>query len=150
MIQANKNYFFIFIVLFVLLEGVIFNIHNIKLENDYKENEQRVQKIEVDLNNTNILAKAYSVYDITIDRKIYGKNDDVVMPLASLAKIMSVVVALDNKVESIYISKNAIKQEGDFGIFENEKWKISDLAKLTLVCSANDGAYAMVENDKEY
>lgn len=150
MLQTNKNYFFIFIILFVLFEGIIFNIENNKLENDFKKNELRIQKVEVDLNNTEILAKAYSIYDLTLNRKIYGKNDDIPMPIASLAKIMSVVVALDNDIDEISISKDAIMQDGDFGIFENEKWKIDDLAKLTLVCSANDGAYAMIEQDKDY
>ncbi|MEI6581175.1 MAG: serine hydrolase [bacterium] len=148
----NKNYFLFFIVFFIALEGIFFNIENNKLDNEFKKNEERVIKIENALNNIQILAKAYSIYDITLGQKIYGKNDDVRMPLASLAKIMAMTVALDyfKQNEEIVISQKAFEQEGDFGIFVNEKWNVYDLVKLTLVCSANDGAYAILEKIPNY
>lgn len=134
------------------MEGILFTVQNNKLNNDFEINENRPKKIESLVESTPILAKAYSIYDITLDQKIYGKNDDVSLPLASLVKTMSVIIALNNykQDEEIYISENAINQTGDFGIFANEKWNISDLAKLTLISSANDGAYAISEKDPEY
>jgi len=148
----NKNYFLIFILVFVVFEGIFFIIQNQKLNDDFKNNEERPLRIEKLLENTTIIGKAYSIYDITLGKKIYGKNDNISMPLASLVKTMSVVIALNNYKQDnkIYISEDAIKQFGDFGIFANEKWVVSDLAKLTLISSANDGAYALVENDIDY
>lgn len=148
----NKNYLLIFILIFVILEGVFFSMENKKLNNDFKSSKERFLKIEKLLENTSIVAKAYSIYDITLGQKIYGKNDDIPMPIASLVKTMSVIIALNDhkQDENIYVSENAIKQFGDFGIFANERWNIYDLAKLTLVSSANDGAYAIIENDHDY
>jgi len=148
----NKNYLFVFIVFFIALEGIFYVTYNNKLNNDYKKNEERIITLNNVLENTPILAKAYSIYDINLGQKLYGKNDEVPLPLASLAKTMSVSVALNEhrQNDEIIISKNALAQDGDFGLFENERWKAEDLAKLTLICSANDGAYAMLEGDKDY
>ena len=153
MMQTNsRTYLYIFIVFFLVLEGSFFYSHNLKLDNDYKANEERKAYLSNTLPGTPIIAKAYSIYDITLGQKLYGKNDTISLPLASLAKTMSLVVALNNYKENdeVVISKKALAEDGEFGLFENEKWKADDLAKLTLVCSANDGAYALLENDSDY
>jgi D-alanyl-D-alanine carboxypeptidase len=147
----NKNLLFC-IIFFIAVEGIFFNITNSKITNDFKNEELRISKVQNLLESTPIIAKSYSIYDITTGRKIYGKNDNVPMPLASLAKTMAISVALSDykQTDEVSISRNAIKQEGDFGIFENEKWNIYDLAKLTLICSANDGVYAITEKNPNY
>ena len=153
MMQTNsKNYLFIFIVFFIALEGVFYVTYNNKLNNDYKRNEERIATLNNTLNNTPILANAYSIYDMTLGQKLYGKDDEIPMPLASLTKILSIATVLSNHKQNdeIIISKSALAQDGDFGLFLGEKWKLYDLAKLTLVCSANDGAYAMLEGDPNY
>jgi D-alanyl-D-alanine carboxypeptidase len=54
-------------------------------------------------------------------------------------------VALNNHFPNdvVAIPAEAIKQAGDYGLFVGEKWKVADLAKLTLISSANDGAYTL-------
>lgn len=95
-----------------------------------------------------IESKSISIYDITDNKKLYGKNDTKPMSLASLAKVMTVLVALTDKNEMpITISQNALKETGDNGLFLNEKWDKEDLIKFTLIMSSNDGAYALAEND---
>ena len=96
-----------------------------------------------------VQAKAVSIYDVTTDTELYGKNQNIPLPLASLAKSLSISVALNNYKtdDTVYISKNALAQDGDFGLFLNEKWNVDDLAKFSLIESANDGAYAISEND---
>lgn len=127
------------------LEAILFSASNFKFEQNLAVEDQRLTQIESLLSLLPIEAKAYSVYDVTHNVKLYGKNDTVALPLASIAKVMTVAVALSNnsKDVTILLSKEAIKQYGDFGLFPMEKWNINDLAKLTLVSSANDGAYML-------
>ncbi len=136
----------------VALVATLFFVDNNKANEAARIEEENNQKIKIALENTSVLAKAVSVYDITDSRKIYSKNDEMVLPIASLAKIMTVAEGLrrHDMNDIIYISPAAISQVGDFGIFAYEKWKIGDLAKLTLVASANDGAYAFSEQENNF
>jgi D-alanyl-D-alanine carboxypeptidase len=151
----NPHHLLVFMIIVISLEAVMFSAGNFKLNIKYISEIERVKKIKTMLENTEVKAKALSVYNITQNKKIYGKNDDEALPLASLAKIMTVIVALDsnrNILSSdniVSISKNASNQEGDYGLFVNERWNIYDLARLTLINSANDGAYALWENNPD-
>lgn len=150
--KLQKNYFFLFILIFLGAEAILFSSENFKLNESVRLEEETEKKIQIMLENTPIEAKAVSIYNATKNKKIYGKNDDVVMPIASLAKIMTVAVALNQNQADWVVSLpgDAINQAGDFGLFVNEKWKISDLAKFTLLASANDGAYALAEEDSDF
>lgn len=146
--QTHKtNYLYIFIIGVFVLEAVFFSIGNLKLNEEIRREEREFKKIENVLADVPVLAKAVSVYDITEDKKIYGKDDTLIIPIASLTKTMTMLVALSGRDEDeiVYISKNAVDQAGDFGIFANEKWRVGDIAKFTLIASANDGAYALSE-----
>ena len=136
-----------FSLLSVAIAGTFFFVGNNKLNEEYEQQEEKYQKIQATLNSTEFVAKAISVYDITDSRKIYSKNDEAVLPIASIAKIMTVIEGLKGRTpeDIIYVSRDAVKQAGDFGMLANEKWKIGELAKATLVVSANDGAYALSE-----
>ncbi|MDP2789383.1 MAG: hypothetical protein Q8O46_05090 [bacterium] len=141
----NKNGLLVFLLLVFSLEAILFSLGNVKLDFLAVEKERKIKDTQTILDGLPIIAKALSVYDATENLKIYGKNDEEALPLASLAKTMTVSVALvgrDNG-EMIYLSGEAVKQVGDFGLLAGEKWKLGDLAKLTLIVSANDGAYAL-------
>ena len=144
----KKNYFLFFIFIILALEAILFSMGNEKLDIIFKNEENRLAKIQNILTDIPVQAKAFSIYDETLGMKVYGKNDEIEMPIASLVKIMTVVTTLNNHNvnDVIPISSEALKQEGDYGFFVNEKFKIEDLAKFTLVGSANDGAYALTEN----
>lgn len=139
-------------LLVVVAVATLFFAENNKMNEEAKAKEESREQMRLALENTPVLAKAVSVYDISESRKIYGKNDDAVLPIASLAKIMTVVEGLRSRDmnEMVYISPEAVKQAGDFGIFAYEKWKLGDLAKFTLVVSANDGAFALSERGKDF
>ncbi len=145
---TDKNYFLFFTLVILALEAILFSTGNNKLNTAFINEENNIAKIQSVLMDIPIQAKAFSVYDQTLNRKIYGKNDDMGMPIASLTKIMTVITALNIRSADhiISISSEAIRQETDYGFFVNEKFKIEDLAKLTLIGSANDGAYALAEN----
>ncbi len=145
---SKENYFLFFILIILALEAILFFIENKKLDNLFNNEETKIEKIQNILTNASIQARAISIYDQTQGVKIYAKNDDVSMPIASLTKIMTIILALSKHEESdvIFISQNALKQESDYGFFVNEKFKIEDLAKFTLIGSVNDGAYALAES----
>ena len=146
--MPEKNNFLFFILIIFALEAILFSIGNEKLDTAFLNKENEFVKIQKALADIPVQAKAFSVYDETLNRKIYGKNDNAIMPIASLAKIMTIVTILNNRNtdDTILVSAKAIKEEGDYGLFVNEKFKIRDLAKFTLIGSANDGAYALSES----
>jgi len=90
-------------------------------------------------------AKAAYVYDVHFNKVLFSLNPNEQLPLASLAKLMTAVVALDYAPEytTITIGGDAIAQEGDTGLRSEEKWNLKDLLKLTLMASSNDGAHAI-------
>ena len=139
-------------LLVVAFTATFFFIGDSKLNELAKLKNESNERVRVALESSSILAKAVSVYDLTDNAKIYGRNDDIALPIASLAKIISVVVGLEGHDlnEIVYVSGEAVKQAGDFGIFANEKWKIGDIAKFTLIVSANDGAYALSERKSNF
>ena len=143
--EKLRHELLIFLVTALGLTAILFLHGNSKIIERQNFENERIQKINVALNSAPILAKAVSVYDITQKRKIYSKNDDAPLPIASLAKIMTVTVALATHFENdvIAVTLEAIKQAGDSGLLAGEKWKVGDLAKLTLINSSNDGAYLL-------
>lgn len=144
------------LVLFIVATYACFFFYNyFKIREEIKMEEEReiarIENIKNEIENLELEAKAISVYDITDNKKLYGKNDTIPLSLASLVKVMTVLVALADKNESpIIISKNALKETGDNSLFLGEKWNKEDLIKFTLIMSSNDGTYALTENDPSF
>lgn len=89
----------------------------------------------------NIQAKSYIVYDPKNQNVIYAKNENEVLPLASLTKVVSAITAnkLADKSTKIIIRKSLMrKDEGlDIGMKEGQIWKMNDLLKYALTISSN-------------
>lgn len=47
-------------------------------------------------NNDTFTSKAVYIYNLTDNKKVYGKNEDESLPMASLTKIMTTIVALEH------------------------------------------------------
>lgn len=90
-------------------------------------------------------AKSVYVWDINAHKKLYGKNEHTVLPLASVTKMMMALVAVETlpRDTKITIAPVDLLQEGDTGLIAGEKWKFQDLLRFTLVTSSNDGASAI-------
>lgn len=90
-------------------------------------------------------AKAAYLYDLTSGRVLYAKNEDAILPLASLTKIMMAITALQgmDAGEGITIPAASIALEGDNGLLAGEKWNLGSLLQFTLIESSNDGANAI-------
>lgn len=87
---------------------------------------------------------AYAI-DLESGAVLYEKNADVQLPLASLTKLMTVLVASETLGEAdvVTISPDALTPEGDSGLQVGEEWRFKDLMDFTLVTSSNDGAHAI-------
>jgi len=122
------------------------------IQSALKEQEQQVLILQQQLNELPLEARAISVFDKTIEKKVYGKNDTEILPLASLGKIMTVITALQPtyKKDFISISPFALMQEGEDTLIVDELWRTEDLAKFTLISSSNAGAYALAENEQDF
>jgi len=91
-----------------------------------------------------ILATASYVKDMTTGDVVFEKNPDAQLPLASLTKVMTVLVAGDMLVpdDRVTVTAEALLPEGS-SVGLNEVWKAADLMDYTLISSANDGAEAL-------
>ncbi|HEY4477923.1 MAG TPA: serine hydrolase [Candidatus Paceibacterota bacterium] len=109
------------------------------------------QRIQDALGSIELEAKSFSVYDIDTHKRIYGRNDNTKMPLASLAKTMTVMVALDtNTKDFIKITPEFLKEEGEYNLVEGEIWNVKDLSRFALILSSNDAASAITRGDKKF
>jgi D-alanyl-D-alanine carboxypeptidase (penicillin-binding protein 5/6) len=93
----------------------------------------------------NLEAKSSYIFDMAKNEPIFEMNADTRLPLASLTKLMTAVVALENipRDFKIIISSDDVAQEGDSGFFVGEVWKMSDILSVMLVSSSNDAATAL-------
>lgn len=91
--------------------------------------------------NLNIQAKSYIVYDVKNQNIIYSKNENQVLPLASLTKVISAITAnkLVDKNIKITIQKSLMRKDEslDIGMKEGQIWKMNDLLKYALTISSN-------------
>ncbi|MBI2617903.1 D-alanyl-D-alanine carboxypeptidase [Candidatus Kaiserbacteria bacterium] len=90
-------------------------------------------------------AKAAYVYDIAEDRVYFTKNETAQLPLASLTKVMTALVAseLISDNTPITLTEESVAIEGDSGLKPGERWTFRKLLDYTLLVSSNDGAHAI-------
>jgi D-alanyl-D-alanine carboxypeptidase len=91
--------------------------------------------------NLNIQGKSYIVYNAKDQSIIYSKNENEVLPLASLTKVISAITAnkLTDKNTKITIRKSLMRKDEslDIGMKEGQAWKMNDLLKYALTISSN-------------
>ncbi len=92
-----------------------------------------------------LTAKAAYVYDSRTGEVLFAKNETKRMPLASLTKVMTALVALEsaNPNTRILITQNSLSPEGDSGLYVGETWSLKDLLDFSLTSSSNDGVHAV-------
>jgi len=114
--NLSKNNIIILIIILATIASFFFVQNfdkNIKTAEQAKREEvlrvkrEELKKLEIlrnNLANLDLEAKAVSVYDATSKIKIYGENDTLPLPLASLTKTMTAIVVLgeDNKKNNSY------------------------------------------------
>lgn len=99
-------------------------------------------------------ARSAISYDSKADKILFKKNSDKKLPIASLTKLMTAVVIVENidLGETVRISGAAIEKsvlaEGGKVLLANEIFKAGDLLKIMLIISSNDAAFAFQEHFK--
>lgn len=93
-------------------------------------------------------AESYVVGDVLTGEIIVEKNGDLELPIASLTKLMTASVALDELKEThvATVSQKATLTESSRGMLRaNEKIEVSDLLYPLLLVSSNDSAEVLAE-----
>lgn len=92
-----------------------------------------------------VVAKAAYVWDVRSQRALFSKNADESLPLASITKLMTALLAheLISEDETTTVPLSAIQQEGSSGLLVGEQLTVEELNSLALISSSNDAAYAL-------
>jgi D-alanyl-D-alanine carboxypeptidase (penicillin-binding protein 5/6) len=100
--------------------------------------------------------QAKSAISVKIDESqnqkiIFRNNINQSLPIASLTKLMTAVIVLENQAsydfsQLVTISKEAVSQDENFGNLRiEEKLSVKDLFNIMLIESSNDAAWALAE-----
>lgn len=95
-----------------------------------------------------LYARSAVLMDADSGRVLFGKEENVVRPMASTTKIMTCILALENMKEGqiVIASKNAASQpKVRLGMQEGETFYLKDLLYSLMLESHNDSAVAIAE-----
>ncbi len=106
-----------------------------------------VDRNKIVLQNVKITAKAAYVLDATTGEVLYEKNAEMVLPLASITKLMTTLVAYELVPEDklITVSSAAAGQQSGGTLVAGEVFKARDLADFALISSYNSAAYTLAD-----
>ncbi len=93
-------------------------------------------------------AESALTYDIVQNKTLYAKNPDTRLPMASLTKIMTAIVALENKkIDDAYlVHASDLVGENVMGLTAREVLTLEDLLYGLILPSGNDAAETLASN----
>lgn len=96
----------------------------------------------------NISAKSALAYDVTNEKFVYVKNINQRTPMASLTKIMTAIIALENpKSDDQYLVRGRdLVGEDSMGLEAGEKLSLEELLYGVFLHSGNDAAEVLADN----
>lgn len=102
------------------------------------------QKIE----NIEIRAEAAYVWDVVGQRVLFQKNADETLPLASITKLMTALVAYELVPDDtlVTISEPAAAQQSGGTLQAGEVFRAKELADFALISSYNSAAYTLADS----
>lgn len=111
-----------------------------------EDNEVALQKI--DASTVDIKAKSAFVWDVKEQRVLYRKEAEEKLPLASITKLMTTLVAYElvSDQKEVIISETASRQESGGNLQVGEVFEAKDLADFALISSYNSAAYALANS----
>lgn len=148
------NSFFIYLISFLFFSGNFFSLPNLSEFNygdpEKIENSQYFLDKINKLNIPEISASSAVVMDMQKNIFILEKNPDQVWPIASISKLMSALVLLDDlslDLNNYYKIKNEDRRVGgkDY-LFLGEEVKNEDLLALSLIASDNTAIVALISS----
>lgn len=93
-----------------------------------------------------VAAKAYLLYEVKNGKTVLAKNAQQTLPIASLTKLLTAVIALENLdlQETLTITQESHKADGETADFYlGEKLSFENLLGAMLIKSSNDAAAAI-------
>jgi D-alanyl-D-alanine carboxypeptidase (penicillin-binding protein 5/6) len=111
----------------------------------FAQDETDPNETSVPFADVKITGKAAYVFDVEENQVLFAKNEDEALPLASVTKLMTTLIAHELLTENaeVSIGDSALRQYGDSGLQEGEAFQRQSLSDLVLLSSSNDGAYAL-------
>lgn len=91
-------------------------------------------------------AKAAALFDVSSGRFLFAQNINKRLPIASITKLMTAIVALENlNPEEIFVvPAETINVDGNGAdLYKGERLRVADLFKIMLVKSSNDAALTL-------
>lgn len=100
------------------------------------------------LQKPNLSAKSALVYDMTSNSVLFEKNSTERLPMASITKIMTAIIAIENKKadDEYLVTKDALVGENSMGLTEGEVMRLEDLLYGLILPSGNDAAETLAQN----
>ena len=94
-------------------------------------------------------AQSILIIDKASGKILYDKNSQAVLPIASITKLMAMLVFLEHNPgweQTVSLTKQDIKAGGFTYVFPEEQATVKDLFYLGLVASANEAIAALVRS----
>jgi len=136
---------------------IIIKTDNLEVKSPYllSVNEANYPIRDWSVDEPDINSRSVVLYDLRSEKILLNKNINKRLPIASLTKLMTAVIVLENinLDDVVEIKETAIKKSEDLGggkdLFAGEKIKALDLLKIMLIESSNDAAYAFEDYMKD-
>jgi serine-type D-Ala-D-Ala carboxypeptidase (penicillin-binding protein 5/6) len=95
-----------------------------------------------------ITAKSALVYDLTARKVLFSKSPAMRLPMASLTKIMTAVIALESprKYDEYSVTQGDLVGENSMGLSGGEKLSLDELMYGLILTSGNDAAETLASN----
>lgn len=95
-----------------------------------------------------IQAKSAILYDLTTQKVLFSKNPKEKLPMASLTKIMTAIIALEHPKEDneYLVEGQALVGEDSMGLSSGEVLSLQDLLYGLILPSGNDAAEVLASN----
>ena len=100
------------------------------------------------LGELSLRAEAVYVWDVIGQRALYEENPDRVLPLASITKLMTALVAYELVPDEtpVTISRAAAAQQSGGSLTAGETFEVKELADFALISSYNSAAYTLASS----
>lgn len=95
-----------------------------------------------------VSASSVLVYDLTSEKVLYEKNPKTKLPIASLTKIMTAIVALEHplKNDEYFVTESDLVGEDSMGLEAGEVLSLKELLYGLILHSGNDAAEVLAGN----
>jgi D-alanyl-D-alanine carboxypeptidase (penicillin-binding protein 5/6) len=93
-------------------------------------------------------ARSALVYDMTTGKTLFEKNPTTRLPMASLTKVMTAIIGMENKVpaDAYFVHKQDLVGEDSMGLEAGEKLSLESLLYGLILPSGNDAAEVIADN----